>query len=127
MNVTVNCKNTSIIPPIKVYRTLTNSGLKEAKDFIESKIPRNSHSNVGDFSFNVETNLSMEAIKNINFSVITIVPGLDVPNLEFNILVYGNYTKFSVKGVEISSTMKINNKDAQKFFALIMETFGYNS
>ena len=123
MNVTVNCKNTSIIPPIKVYRRLTNSGLKEAKDFIEPKITRNSHSNVGEFSFNVETNLSMEEILDINEPGITIVPGLDVPSLEFNILVYGNYTSFSVKGVEISSTMKMNNKDAQKFFALIMETF----
>jgi len=125
MNVTVNCKNPSILPPIKIYRRLTNSGLKEAKDFIEPKITRNSHSNVGEFSFNVETNLSMEEIKGINEPDITIVPtpNLDVPNLEFNILVYGNYTSFSVKGVEISSTMKMNNKDAQKFFALIMETF----
>jgi len=124
MNVTVNCKNTSILPPIKIYRRLTNSGLKEAKEYIFSKISRDRNEGIIPFSFNVDTNLSLEEIKGINEPDITIVPNPNpIPNLEFNILVYENYTSFSVKGVEISTTMKMNNKDAQKFFAFIMETF----
>lgn len=74
VKVTVRDPRNNKIAAIKFHRTLTNSGLKDAKDAIESHLPKeyvdarwsdeNKHEiSVPDFSYVVETILPFEKVK----------------------------------------------------------------